>query len=167
VKDIGPECFCNCNDLCEVTFESGCKLESIGNYAFTLSGLRQIQIPSGVKNIGFGCFLGCKSLEEVTFESGRNLRKIGEEAFKLSGLRQIQIPSSVKVIGQMCFAGNLNVCNVIFESNPEQPVTVGGIVYPRPEPLCVRLSPDPGFYNPKAFPSALSAAASAVTGAGG
>jgi hypothetical protein len=65
---IGEECFCGCKRLCQVAFESGCKLHRIEKKAFICSGVKTIRIPSSVEIIGELCFCDCKYLSEVTFE---------------------------------------------------------------------------------------------------
>jgi hypothetical protein len=70
VEIIGKECFSHCESLCEVRFETGCKVREIGRSAFCRSGLKSVKIPSSVEILGKSCFYWCKSLCVITFESG-------------------------------------------------------------------------------------------------
>jgi hypothetical protein len=82
VVALGKESFCGCKSLELVTFESGSRLERIGEYAFRASGLTSILIPSSVIVLGKESFSECKSLELVTFESGSQLGHIDPTVFK-------------------------------------------------------------------------------------
>jgi hypothetical protein len=105
-----------CESLQNVLFESGSRLNTIGEKAFAgCSALESINIPASVTVLEFGCFSGfgsnkiCMvkdSLVSVTFESGSELRKI--EAFAFAGrvsLVSICIPASVEILGNDCFGG--------------------------------------------------------------
>lgn len=53
-----------------------CKLERIGEMAFAFSwGLKEIDIPAGVKSIGEGAFAHSPNLQTVTFSRGCKLEK--------------------------------------------------------------------------------------------
>ena len=63
-----------------VTFEEGCKLSSIANFAFNgCSALQSITIPASVVTIGEYCFAGCTKLSSVTI--GESVTGIGDCAF--------------------------------------------------------------------------------------
>jgi ubiquitin C-terminal hydrolase len=47
--------------------------------AFRDSGIKSVQLPSGVEKIGWHCFCGCKSLCEIVFEPNSELKEIGDE----------------------------------------------------------------------------------------
>jgi hypothetical protein len=70
VDAIGKFCFWGCKSLCEVTFETGSKLERIEKQAFSWTRLKKMTIPSSVEVSGEDCFSSCGSLCEVTFERG-------------------------------------------------------------------------------------------------
>jgi hypothetical protein len=121
VKLIGRKCFDECKSLCEITFESGSKLQRIEKYAFNQSGVKMIRIPSSVEFIGEYCFSGdvyrSGSLCEITFESGSQLRRIDDRAFRNTGLKRIRIPSSVEFIGEYCFCECKSLCEITFEGS--------------------------------------------------
>jgi hypothetical protein len=79
VEFIGENCFRGCESLCEITFESGSKLQRIEEEAFRLNNLKMIEIPSSVEFIGEFCFSECQSLYDVRFEG--HVREIEVMAF--------------------------------------------------------------------------------------
>ena len=66
---IADNAFYGCTDLKTITFASDGMLDSIGNDAFTGSGLTSVTIPSNV-TIGEFAFFRLISLKSVTFEGG-------------------------------------------------------------------------------------------------
>jgi hypothetical protein len=103
IESICNGCFYECESLCEVSFESGCQLKEIGDWAFHRSGLKSILIPKTVEKICDECFYECKSLCEIVFESPSELKEIGNRAFHRSGLKSILIPKNVEKICDACF----------------------------------------------------------------
>jgi hypothetical protein len=99
IVDLGEWSFSECKSLQSVTFESGSRLERIGDFAFSGTELRSIEIPSCVVVLGKWSFSQCKSLESVTFENGSRLDRIGESAFSSSGLKSFRTPSWIAVLG--------------------------------------------------------------------
>ena len=89
----------------------GCKnstipagVTSIGNYAFSYTGLTSIEIPASVTTIGAAAFWGCSNLATVTFAEGSQLESIGNNAFQQCyNLTSITIPASVTSIGSYVF----------------------------------------------------------------
>ena len=84
-------------------------LTKIGTYAFTLTGLQAITIPSSVKEIGERAFEENQSLDEVIFEGAEDgtsqLTLIGDYAFAGIGVvEKIVIPSSVETMPDNVFA---------------------------------------------------------------
>ena len=134
VTSIGEYAFSGCDNLESVTFAEGSHLTSIGEDAFSDTGLTSITIPASVTSIGVDAFSGCDNLESVTFAEGSHLESIGESAFSdCTGLGSITIPASVTSIGEDVFlncdlasmaveAGNTvydsrNGCNAIIEKS--------------------------------------------------
>jgi hypothetical protein len=132
VCEIGEKCFHLCGSLCEVTFETGSKLQRIEKSAFSQTDLKKMTIPSSVEVIGESCFHSCVSLSEVTFEgkfshtvsdsqvtfeTGSKLQRIEELAFWQTGLKKMTIPSSVEVIGENCFRLCESLREVTFEGS--------------------------------------------------
>ena len=109
---------------------------SIGEYAFSGSGLRSIEIGSGVNNIGCGAFENCSRLNSVVIPTnsvkriesnafyscgnlknltiGKGLEYIGSYAFNNCGLRSLVLPTSLKRIDYYAFNNCYSLLNVNF-----------------------------------------------------
>lgn len=69
VTTINQYAFRNCAALTSITFEDGCQLKSIGNYAFSGTGITKIEIPENTtQNTTFGTsiFMNCTALKEAS-----------------------------------------------------------------------------------------------------
>lgn len=109
IVGIDKYAFSYCKNLSTVKLPES--IRKFGAYCFENSGIREIEIPSGVTetatNFGLGgkWFNGCKNLEEITLEEGTTAILPG--AF--SGIKSefvIHIPDSVKTIGNHAFSGS-------------------------------------------------------------
>jgi uncharacterized repeat protein (TIGR03803 family) len=102
VTNIGFSAFRFCTGLTSVTIPGSATSTSIGDYAFSYSGLTSVMIGNGVTNIGNYSFYYCTNLTSVTISYG--LTRIGNFAFagcfRLSG---VTIPDSVTSIGPNAF----------------------------------------------------------------
>ena len=77
-------------------------LTHIGKNAFAFSSLEKINIPSEVEKIPDSAFYFCMSLKEISFSEG--IISIDKEAFaQCSSLLKIDIPNSVEIIGEKAF----------------------------------------------------------------
>jgi uncharacterized repeat protein (TIGR02543 family) len=135
VTNIGDRAFSN-STLTNVTFATGSKLATIGDYAFyevraltaitipasvtfigghafRRSGLTAITIPENVTNIGAHAFDGT-GVTNVTFAAGSQLTSIGFSAFFGTRASTIIIPASVTSIEAQAFSGATNLTNVTF-----------------------------------------------------
>jgi hypothetical protein len=112
---IGEGCFYSCKLITSVSFEARTKLQRIGDYAFSKTGVKSITIPCTVEELGSSCFHWCKSLESVTFERTSRLQRIGSEAFCETNLQVISIPASVQVLDEGCFLFCRSLHEVSFE----------------------------------------------------
>jgi hypothetical protein len=97
--------FHECRSLSAVSFETESRLERIGANGFSLSGLKSITIPLGVKVIEAECFSMCKSLDEVIFEG--KVHEMGYAVFERSSLRVVRIPR-----GEQLNVGLPNGCQI-------------------------------------------------------
>ncbi len=109
VKTIEDYAFQGCSELTEVVFDNG--ISSIGNSAFascseletitltengeTMAGVRNNQLPAGIKKVSDGMFYNCTSLSEV------------------------YVPNTVTKIGKLAFASCSALEDVIIEKNDE------------------------------------------------
>ena len=67
VREIGSHAFDNCQDLKEVVFQKGSRLEKVDGYSFyKCVSLSKIELPNSVQSIGEGCF-GGSGLTTFTF----------------------------------------------------------------------------------------------------
>jgi hypothetical protein len=109
-------CFCKCESLSSIIFESGSHLQRIEEYAFSINGLISIVIPSSIEVLCKSCFYRCISFSSIIFESGSHLQRIEEYAFSMSDLISIVIPSSIEVLYKSCFSECTSLSSVSFES---------------------------------------------------
>ena len=105
MESIGDNTFKDCTALASVIFENGSKLEKIGAFAFSNSGITDITIPKTVKTIGGNAFKGCKSLATVNFDDTGNV-VIGNNAFAETGITKLSIKDNFASIGKMAFSDN-------------------------------------------------------------
>ena len=109
----------------EATFLVSANVETIGEYAFAASKLKEIQLPDSLKTIGsgafadcermkridipkgvevipFACFANSSALETVTLQEG--VTEIGEYAFgNCAKLMGVDMPKTVRTIGSKAF----------------------------------------------------------------
>lgn len=117
LKHVGAYAFQFLSVLKDVTFSEG--MESIGEGAFSSTGLTKVVLPSTMKTVGDGAFAYCESLqaldlcrcETVGEESfaycpklktavfGERLQTIADGAFLDHGLKEIVLPATVTKIG--------------------------------------------------------------------
>ena len=100
ITSIGREVFINCTGLTSITIPAS--VTTIGNSAFSGSGLTSITIPDSVTEIGEYAFDCCRSLANVTL--GNKLVTIGNGAFYGTSLTSVTIPDSVTTIGDNAFS---------------------------------------------------------------
>ena len=87
-------------------------VEVIADGAFTgCKGLTKINMPKGLKTLGNGAFSGSGL---TTVELPESIDAIGSNTFSdLSNLTSVEIPSTVKIIGDHAFANNEKLAEVI------------------------------------------------------
>ena len=69
VTYLGDYAFYSCNTLTAVEISDTCKLETIGDYAFSSAKITSITIPENVSHIGIGAFKSCSKLTEIIFKN--------------------------------------------------------------------------------------------------
>ena len=121
--DVVPAfCFYKCTSLSKFDFSS---VESIGESAFSESGLKEINLPHNIqkvrneafysckslkavrwnaqtKSIPMDCFRRCSSLSEFDFSSVEN---IGAGAFSGSGLKEVNLSHNIQKVERNAFFG--------------------------------------------------------------
>lgn len=95
VRRVSSFSFSYCSRLKSVEFCSN--IESIGEYSFSCSSLREVKIPPNVVKIERNCFMWCKNLQKIELNS--KIQSIEKETFAFTSLRSIIVPCSVKFIG--------------------------------------------------------------------
>jgi hypothetical protein len=119
VDILGDHCFAKCQSLATVTFESGCKVRRIENYAFSpCQQLKFFDVPASLEIVCESAFRDCASLENVSFERQSNLNRIERSAFEsCSSLKSFCVPASVEIIGENCFRCCKSLVNLSVEPN--------------------------------------------------
>lgn len=105
LRTIGVCAFTNQGDMTHVVLNEG--LETIGDDAFTFSGLKEICLPTSLQTVGDSAFYGCEELTEVTFAEGiSSLATLGDDAFAYSALESIAFPTDcpLATIGEGTFS---------------------------------------------------------------
>jgi len=96
LTEIPNSAFRDCKTLVGIIIPNS--VTSIGESAFSGTGLTSLTIPDSVTSIGNGAFNGCTSLTGINIPSA--VTSIGERVFmECSSLTSITIPSSVTSIG--------------------------------------------------------------------
>jgi hypothetical protein len=115
MSSIGNAAF-SASGIRSVFFEPNITLLSIGDEAFRhCSNLNSITIPQSVCTIGHAAFMS-SGVRSVIFEANSNLTAISEHAFRnCFRLDSITIPNCVRNIGTKAFSGS-NIHSVFFEA---------------------------------------------------
>ena len=96
IETIGDNAFADCTSLWSVSFSGS--LRSIGAYAFSNTGLYDVQLPGSLREICEGAFYGNSGIEQIIIPNG--VETIGDYAFgQCDMLEQIYIPVTVNSIG--------------------------------------------------------------------
>ena len=121
VTTIGNGAFSE-TGLTSVTIPSS--VTTIGNGAFSATRLTSVTIPLSVTTIGEGAFSGCGMLTSVSIP--QSVTTIGEGAFSETGLTSVTIPSSVTTIGN----GAFNRCSALTSVDiPSSVTTIGNYAF--------------------------------------
>lgn len=106
VRSIGDFAFASNLNLKEVYIPEAC--ESIGQGAFSYTGLTQIDIPDSVKKIGKAAFYACGSLETINFGAGVSSLGVGVfwECNSLKELNFSENNKSFKAVDGIVYSGD-------------------------------------------------------------
>ena len=122
VREVGASAFQGCGRLRSVQLNEG--LERLGakeviegkeceGWAFAMSALESVKLPSTLKRVERGTFYGCRNLKSVEIPDG--VEHIGEESFSQCALESVVLPASVEEICEEAFYGN-RLREVVFGS---------------------------------------------------
>jgi hypothetical protein len=101
-KELPANLFCSCTSLSEITLPQ--HTASIGQNAFSGTGLRQIVFPTAITRIEAGAFEQCPNLASLQFPRG--LIAVGSSAFAgCTGLTSVSLPPNLASLGRGAFAG--------------------------------------------------------------
>ena len=101
VETIEKQAFVACTVLENVQFNEN--LKTIGEHAFSNTGVKSVIIPDNVTLLGAGCFYQCKKLESVII--GKNVKTIdGVTFYECSALKNVKL-SNVVTIASDAFIG--------------------------------------------------------------
>ena len=118
LTSIGDNAFNSCQYLASITIPKS--VTSIGQEAFSSSGLNSISIPNNVITIGVSAFNGCIDL--ISVKMGKKVSDIGDEAFNgCSSLTSITLPYMLESIGNKAFYG----CALISITIPDNVTEIG------------------------------------------
>ena len=148
LEEIDGDAFQATTNLANITFEAPAKIKTIGTFAFTGSGLAELNIPASLKVVSWSAFSstklkkvtvadgsqlqsinkeafkGCKDLEEFTFEGSSTLNKIQADAFSGDDkLKSFVIPENVTILEKGAFNGASDLEIITFK----QPATITAI----------------------------------------
>jgi hypothetical protein len=104
VESIQHDVFFQCSSLTG-TLTLPADLTTIGDRAFTQSGIVGLVIPASVTEIGTAAFSSCTGLATLTFPASLNSEcSIGERAFYgCTGLTSLSLPEGVTELGESAF----------------------------------------------------------------
>ena len=109
---IASQAFYHCDSLTEIVLPNSSKASySIGNSAFSYTGLKEIVIPKAVGWLGSSVFNRCTDLATVTFEAGAN-PKCGASLFAYTAVSGVTLPEGLDAISNYMFQGCVNLTSV-------------------------------------------------------
>lgn len=122
ITTLPEKCFNGCRALKTITW--GTTLTTIGNEAFSYSGLETFTLPANITTVGTGAFKVCNSLQSADL-SASGITTLSESMFTdCDNLATVQVPNTLIAIGNDCFHANTSLTSLSFLSNT-QLTTIG------------------------------------------
>lgn len=112
VKTIGDDAFSG-TGLTSINLPNS--VTDLGSSVFSGSDLQNVTLPSNLKEIPSFMFYCCSNLESIRIPD--SVQRIGNYAFDASGLRSVTIPSSVREVGENAFANCDDLESVSFSGS--------------------------------------------------
>ena len=112
--------FQGCLSLTNVTGMAN--VTSVGNHAFSQTGLTSFAWPSSAAAVPAHCFSGAASLASIT--NLENVDTVGDSAFSGTGLTSFAWPSRATTVPIQCFSGAASLASI---TNLEKVNTVGDL----------------------------------------
>lgn len=101
-KQIPAGLFFGCGNLTTVTFETGSKLEVIGEEAFAdCKKLTTIALPETLQEIGDAAFMNCSLISSLTLT---NVKRFGSYVFAYTSIKDLQVPAAQELADRAFFA---------------------------------------------------------------
>jgi hypothetical protein len=130
VTSIADAAFKNCTNLSTVIFESGCQLQTLGQFIFEEnSSLLSFNIPASVNSISTNMFSKCYNLSSInvdpasaTYSSNNGIlfTKNGETLLLFPyTLTSYNVPNTIISIGQEAFYNRINLTTITFQQNSQ------------------------------------------------
>ena len=119
LKVIENSAFYKCRELKEITLPD--YLENIDLFAFSETGLENIEFPASLRKIAQGAFYKCESLKTVKFNEGLEVLGTDEQAddgemwygvFEESSVEHVKLPSTLKRIEYSAFEDCKNLKHI-------------------------------------------------------
>lgn len=103
IESIAPHAFEDKKLVTQVNIQQG-SLTTIGDQAFSNSGITAITLPQSLTTIGSSVFYGADKLKSIVIPDG--VTSIGDRAFTgCNSLEQIQLPAGINTIREFMFSG--------------------------------------------------------------
>lgn len=94
-------------------------VKTIGNGAFGMSGLTEIELPSTITSIGSDAFFDCTSLQRVVLSEG--IETVSEGCFSgCSNLSEVVLPASLKTVKARAFEYCTSLTDIRFAGDSAQ-----------------------------------------------
>ena len=123
LRVLNDKVFGHCEQLRRVTFTSGSKLERIGKWCFSRSGLEEFVAPQSLREICGAAFYKCNDLKRVLLNEGlEKLKECRDDplyyhgVFEDARLAEIALPSTLEDVDCHAFKGCESLRKVYVEN---------------------------------------------------